>query len=86
MVGQSNLWTSFVFGLIAFGSSLNQIGPFLLRTVKENAQLLGVIAGNDKKTLLLLSRAVPDFTSKIGQEIKGLKIALPKRPWSDPTM
>jgi len=65
------------FGLIAFGSSLDQIGPFS-RTVKENAQLLGVIAGNDKKDSTSSQRAVPDFTSKIGREIKGLKIALPK--------
>ncbi|RID96415.1 Asp-tRNA(Asn)/Glu-tRNA(Gln) amidotransferase subunit GatA [Streptococcus constellatus] len=65
------------FGLIAFGSSLDQIGPFS-RTVKENAQLLGVIAGNDKKDSISSQRAVPDFTSKIGREIKGLKIALPK--------
>lgn len=65
------------FGLIAFGSSLDQIGPFS-RTVKENSQLLGVIAGNDKKDSTSSQRAVPDFTSKIGREIKGLKIALPK--------
>ena len=65
------------FGLIAFGSSLDQIGPFS-QTVKENAQLLGVIAGNDKKDSTSSQRTVPDFTSKIGQDIKGLKIALPK--------
>ena len=65
------------FGLIAFGSSLDQIGPFA-QTVKENAQLLGVIAGNDKKDSTSSQRTVPDFTSKIGQDIKGLKIALPK--------
>ena len=65
------------FGLIAFGSSLDQIGPFA-QTVKENAQLSGVIAGNDKKDSTSSQRTVPDFTSKIGQDIKGLKIALPK--------
>jgi len=49
------------FGLIAFGSSLDQIGPFA-RTVKENAQLLGVIAGNDKKDSTSSQQAVSDFT------------------------
>ena len=65
------------FGLIAFGSSLDQIGPFS-KTVKENAQLLNVLSGNDPKDSTSSQLAVPDFTSKIGQDIKGLKIALPK--------
>ena len=65
------------FGLIAFGSSLDQIGPFS-PTVKENAQLLNVIAGNDPKDSTSSQVAVPDFGSKIGQDIKGMKIALPK--------
>lgn len=65
------------FGLIAFGSSLDQIGPFS-KTVKENAQLLNVLSGNDPKDSTASQLAVPDFTSKIGKDIKGLKIALPK--------
>lgn len=65
------------FGLIAFASSLDQIGPFS-QTVKENAQLLNVISGHDVKDSTSSQKAVPDFTSKIGQDIKGLKIALPK--------
>lgn len=65
------------FGLIAFGSSLDQIGPFS-QTVKENAQLLTVISGHDAKDSTSSTETVPDFTRKIGQEIKGLKIALPK--------
>lgn len=65
------------FGLIAFGSSLDQIGPFS-KTVKENAQLLNVLSGNDPKDSTSSQLAVPDFTSKIGKDIKGLKIALPK--------
>lgn len=65
------------FGLIAFGSSLDQIGPFS-QTVKENAQLLNVISGYDAKDSTSSDRAVGDFTSKIGQDIKGMKIALPK--------
>lgn len=64
------------YGLIAFGSSLDQIGPFS-PTVKENAQLLNVIAGYDAKDSTSANRPA-DFTSKIGQDIKGMKIALPK--------
>ncbi|HEM6113044.1 TPA: Asp-tRNA(Asn)/Glu-tRNA(Gln) amidotransferase subunit GatA [Streptococcus suis] len=65
------------FGLIAFGSSLDQIGPFS-QTVKENAQLLNVISGHDVKDATSTINEIADFTSKIGQDIKGLKIALPK--------
>ena len=65
------------FGLIAFGSSLDQIGPFS-QTVKENAQLLNVIASEDRKDSTAAPYRVADYTSKIGQDIKGLKIALPK--------
>lgn len=65
------------FGLIAFGSSLDQIGPFS-QTVKENAQLLNVISGHDKKDSTSSQVEVPDFTQFIGKDIKGMKIALPK--------
>ncbi|HFR4577407.1 TPA: Asp-tRNA(Asn)/Glu-tRNA(Gln) amidotransferase subunit GatA [Streptococcus suis] len=65
------------FGLIAFGSSLDQIGPFS-QTVKENAQLLNVIAGHDVKDATSTVNEIADFTSKIGQDIKGMKIAMPK--------
>ncbi|HFI0362157.1 TPA: Asp-tRNA(Asn)/Glu-tRNA(Gln) amidotransferase subunit GatA [Streptococcus suis] len=65
------------FGLIAFASSLDQIGPFS-QTVKENAQLLNVISGHDVKDATSTINEIADFTSKIGQDIKGMKIALPK--------
>ncbi|HEM3485918.1 Asp-tRNA(Asn)/Glu-tRNA(Gln) amidotransferase subunit GatA [Streptococcus suis] len=65
------------FGLIAFGSSLDQIGPFS-QIVKENAQLLNVISGHDVKDATSTINEIADFTSKIGQDIKGMKIALPK--------
>lgn len=65
------------FGLIAFGSSLDQIGPFS-QNVEDNALLLNAVAGHDPKDSTSSKVAVPDFTSKIGQDIKGLKIALPK--------
>ncbi|AZP91120.1 Asp-tRNA(Asn)/Glu-tRNA(Gln) amidotransferase subunit GatA [Pediococcus acidilactici] len=65
------------YGLIAFGSSLDQIGP-MTRTVKDNAALLNIIAGMDERDLTSSDKKVPDFTAKIGQDIKGMKIALPK--------
>ncbi|TCD45928.1 Asp-tRNA(Asn)/Glu-tRNA(Gln) amidotransferase subunit GatA [Streptococcus sp. X16XC17] len=65
------------YGLIAFGSSLDQIGPFA-PTVKENAQLLNVIASSDAKDSTSAPVQIADYTSKIGQDIKGLKLALPK--------
>jgi aspartyl-tRNA(Asn)/glutamyl-tRNA(Gln) amidotransferase subunit A len=65
------------YGLIAFGSSLDQIGP-MTRSVKDNAALLNIIAGMDERDLTSSDKAVPDFTSKIGKDIKGMKIGLPK--------
>lgn len=65
------------FGLFAFGSSLDQIGPFS-QTVEENAQLLNVIASEDSKDATSAPVRSVDYTAKIGQEIKGMKIALPK--------
>lgn len=65
------------YGLIAFGSSLDQIGPFA-PTVRENAQQLTVIAGSDRKDSTSAPVQIADYTSKIGQDIKGMKIALPK--------
>lgn len=65
------------FGLIAFGSSLDQIGPFS-QTVKENAQFLNVLASADEKDSTSAPVQIADYSSKIGQDIKGMKIALPK--------
>lgn len=64
------------FGLIAFASSLDQIGP-LTRTVTDNALTLNAISGKDEKDGTSADVAI-DFTEKIGQEIKGLKIGVPK--------
>ncbi|EOT43568.1 Asp-tRNA(Asn)/Glu-tRNA(Gln) amidotransferase subunit GatA [Enterococcus columbae] len=65
------------FGLIAFASSLDQIGP-LTRNVKDNALALNAISGYDPKDGTSAGVKVPDFASKIGQSVKGMKIALPK--------
>ncbi|MFZ8102500.1 amidase family protein, partial [Staphylococcus arlettae] len=65
------------FGLVAFASSLDQIGP-LTRNVKDNALVLEAIAGVDENDSTSAPVENVDFTSTIGQDIKGLKIALPK--------
>ena len=65
------------FGLIAFASSLDQIGP-LTRNVRDNALTLNAISGYDPKDGTSAGVSVPDFTAKIGQSVKGMKIALPK--------
>jgi aspartyl-tRNA(Asn)/glutamyl-tRNA(Gln) amidotransferase subunit A len=65
------------FGLIAFASSLDQIGP-LTRNVKDNALVLKAICGHDMQDATSAKRAVPDFTVGLNQGIKGMKIALPK--------
>ena len=64
------------YGLIAFASSLDQIGP-MTRTVKDNALILNAISGQDEKDGTSVALDI-DFTKNIGQEIKGLKIGLPK--------
>ena len=65
------------YGLIAFSSSLDQIGP-MTRNVKDNALMLNAIAGQDKHDFTTSPREVLDFTSKIGKDIKGMHIGVPK--------
>ncbi|MFS0576947.1 Asp-tRNA(Asn)/Glu-tRNA(Gln) amidotransferase subunit GatA [Sporosarcina sp. 179-K 3D1 HS] len=64
-------------GLIAFASSLDQIGP-ITRTVEDNALLLGAISGVDYRDSSSSSEAVPDFKAALTGDIKGLKVAVPK--------
>lgn len=65
------------FGLIAFASSLDQIGP-MTRGVKDNAFALNAISGFDEKDSTSAGAAVPDFTAGLTGDIKGMKVALPK--------
>ena len=70
------------YGLVAFASSLDQIGP-MTRTVYENASLLNVLVGEDDRDLTSVKKEKEDFTRLIGEDIKGMKIALPKYFVSD---
>ncbi|MEK4300537.1 Asp-tRNA(Asn)/Glu-tRNA(Gln) amidotransferase subunit GatA [Oceanobacillus sp. FSL W8-0428] len=65
------------FGLVAFASSLDQIGP-LTRTVEDNARVLEVIAGHDKMDSTSADVDVPAYTEALTGDVKGLKIAVPK--------
>ena len=69
------------FGLVAFASSLDQIGP-MTRNVYENALLLNIISKYDEKDLTSFETK-EDFTRLIGEDIKGMKIAIPNYFVSD---
>ena len=70
------------YGLIAFASSLDQIGP-ITRNVYENALMLNVISGSDDKDLTSSKESVIDFTRLIGSDVSNLKIAVPNFYMSD---
>ena len=70
------------YGLIAFGSSLDQIGPFT-RTVKDNALVLNAISGHDPKDSTSYSGETPDFTDGIDKGVKGLRIGVPKEYFNE---
>ena len=70
------------FGLVAFASSLDQIGP-MSRNVYENALLLNAIVGKDEKDLTSALKESEDFTRLINQDITGMKIAVPNYFLSD---
>ncbi len=64
------------YGLVAFASSLEQIGP-ITRTVEDNALALTVIAGRDPRDSTSIAHP-GGFSAQIGQEVKGLRVGLPK--------
>ena len=70
------------YGLVAFASSLDQIGP-MTRTVYENALLLEAISGKDIKDYTSSDKVVPNYISHLEKDIKSLKIAVPNYYMSD---
>jgi aspartyl-tRNA(Asn)/glutamyl-tRNA(Gln) amidotransferase subunit A len=64
------------YGLVAFASSFDQIGP-LTKNVKDSAIIMNAIAGHDKYDSTSADVPLPDFTSALGQDIKGMKIGVP---------
>ena len=65
------------YGLIAYGSSLDQIGP-VAKDVTDCATILGVIASHDTKDSTSVEREDYDFTSALVDDVKGIKIGIPK--------
>jgi aspartyl-tRNA(Asn)/glutamyl-tRNA(Gln) amidotransferase subunit A len=72
------------FGLVAFASSLDQIGPFA-RDARDAAILLQAIAGNDRRDSTSSSEPVQDYTSALSAGIKGLRIGVPEEYWVEGT-
>ena len=70
------------YGLIAFASSLDQIGP-IARSVREAAQVLEVISGHDARDSTSAKRAVPVFTQSLTGDVRGLKIGVPRHLITD---
>jgi len=65
------------YGLTAFASSLDQVGPFT-KNIKDAARILGVISGHDPKDSTSVAEPVPDYVAALDGTIRGLKLGLPK--------
>ena len=65
------------FGLVAFASSLDQIGP-ITKDVRDSAMLLNLIAGHDEKDTTSINVEKKDYTKALKNDVKGLKIGVPK--------
>ena len=70
------------FGLIAFASSLDQIGP-MARSAEDCALVMNVISGHDAKDSTSAKNEVPDFTATLGDSLKGLRIGICKEHFGD---
>src|SRR5205814_4235018 len=65
------------YGLIAFASSLDRIGP-LARNVKDTAAILQIIAGRDPHDSTSTTVPVPDYREELGKPVKGLRLGIPQ--------
>jgi aspartyl-tRNA(Asn)/glutamyl-tRNA(Gln) amidotransferase subunit A len=65
------------FGVVAFASSLDQVGP-LTKTVRDSALIMNAIAGHDPYDSTSLNEPVPDYTAALGRDLKGIRLGLPK--------
>ena len=65
------------FGIIAYASSLDQVGP-ITKTVRDSAILLEAVAGFDPKDSTSVPKEVPKYTDALTEEVKGIKIGIPK--------
>src|SRR5207247_6542402 len=65
------------YGLVAFASSLDQIGP-LTKDVRDAAVMMRVISGHDPRDSTSVPEPVPDYVAALNGEIKGLRLGLPR--------
>jgi aspartyl-tRNA(Asn)/glutamyl-tRNA(Gln) amidotransferase subunit A len=65
------------FGLVAFASSLDQIGP-VTKTVRDAALIMNAIAGHDPQDSTSLNEPVPDYTASLGKDLRGIRLGVPK--------
>jgi aspartyl-tRNA(Asn)/glutamyl-tRNA(Gln) amidotransferase subunit A len=65
------------FGLVAFASSLDQIGP-LTKIVRDTALIMNAIAGHDPQDSTSLNEPVPDYAANLGRDLHGVRLGLPK--------
>jgi len=65
------------YGLIAFASSLDQIGP-LTKDVEDSAAMLNIIAGHDRNDATSADIPVPDYTKSLINDVKGIRMGIPK--------
>jgi aspartyl-tRNA(Asn)/glutamyl-tRNA(Gln) amidotransferase subunit A len=63
------------YGLIAFASSLDQVGP-LARNMRDSARLLGVIAGQDPRDATSAAVPVPDYEAECGRDVRGMRVGV----------
>jgi aspartyl-tRNA(Asn)/glutamyl-tRNA(Gln) amidotransferase subunit A len=70
------------FGLVAFASSLDQVGP-LTKTVRDAAVIMNAIAGHDPQDSTAVNEPVPDYTAKLGHDLRGVRLGLPREYMSE---
>jgi aspartyl-tRNA(Asn)/glutamyl-tRNA(Gln) amidotransferase subunit A len=65
------------FGVTAFASSLDQVGP-LTKTVRDAAMIMNAMAGHDPQDSTSLPDPIPDYTNNLGRDLKGVRLGIPK--------
>ena len=65
------------FGVVAFASSLDQVGP-LTKTVRDSAMIMNAMAGHDPQDSTSLPDPVPYYTKNLGRDLKGVRLGIPK--------
>ena len=65
------------FGLVAFASSLDQVGP-VTKTVRDAALIMNAIAGHDRQDSTSLNTPVPDYVASFGNDLRGVRLGVPK--------